>query len=617
MSPVATPSKVSSRAPHGQDNTQSDVEYEVTVQPERHELAIRMRLTGPVAVGTILLEIPTWVPGDYSFAPLCRDLFDLNATDTRTGALLDISRDGWQAFHIHGGSGDVTISYRAWAYANELGEPSGILDNRYAVLLGTRYLHSPAHLGACTVRYALPQAWQGRVHHPSGAASAGADSWRYPSYEILLDTPVVMGDFILYERAVAGTPFYFAFVDGGVGFESEAPKFVDRVAAVAADFLGIFGTFPFEDYTFVLSLNPNNEWGLEHLTSTMCGLSPDVFVDQDQNSIGVRVCAHELFHAWNVRRLRPAPLKQLAHALTTGSFSAGLWMAEGFTRYYEFLSCTRTGVYDVQQFFSNIVGYLEHLRSTPAYERVSGADSSLATYLNHSPKYPGRPNNCIDYYDKGMLIAFGVDATLRLGSSRQTLDAAFRGFYEQYVDGGPDYPGYTNDDAIAYFEAQRPGLGALIAAAVDRSGGLTTEALLEQLGFTVQHDTIYQLGLMFLNDNAPAINNVLDDTPAGNSGLAPDDIITAINGYDYTQAGLAWAASRTVPVTMEILRGHQRLTFAITPAPRRKIAALVWNGTGLQAERLHTWLKTPFAPSAGQVFKVDFYENFHGIETVM
>jgi predicted metalloprotease with PDZ domain len=595
----------------------SDVRYHVTIQPERHELMVRMRLTGPVARGRIRLEVPTWVPGNYTFSQLARGLFEVHATSTETGAPLAVTRDGWQAFHVEGGEGDVTVTYRVSAYDVELSEPAGIVDNEYAVLLGTRYLHSPAHLGVCTVTYALPPAWEGRVHHPSGATREGPDTWRYPSYEILLDTPVVMGHYSRLERDVRGTPFYFVFVDRGVAFDAKAPGFADQVAAVAVGFHKMFGSFPFSDYTFVLSLNPAAEWGLEHLTSTMCGLGPDVFTDPDLYATGVRVCAHELFHAWNVRRMRPAPLMHLDRHLTSGSFTEGLWMAEGFTRYYEFLSCARTGVYSPDQFFSSVVGYLEHLRAVPAYERVSGADSSLTTYLNHSPKYPGRPASCIDYYDKGMLIAFGIDATLRLHSQDRSLDTAFRGFFEKYVTGGPDYAGYTTRDAIGYFNEIQPGLAGLIESTVNHPGGLTTEALLEHLGFVVHHETVHQLGIMFLDDGAPTLYNVLDDTPAGRSGLAPGDVITGVNGFTYTPAGLAWAASQTAPTTLEVMRGQRRLSFTMTPAPHRKISKLTWNGNEGQAKRLYAWLERRFPLAPGQDFEVDFYENFHGIETVM
>ena len=295
---------------------------------------------------------PPGSPGDYVFAPQARDLFDVRATCGVTGKELRVRRHGWQGFVVEEGAGDVRLSYTASAWGDDLSESAGLVSERCAVVLGARYLFAPAHRGACEVHYRVPSGW--KVHHPSGARRLGDDlAWEYPSYELLLDTPVVFGEFDVLRREVKGTPFYFVFIDRGVGFESESGRFVDKVARAIDVFHGVFHSFPFTDYTFVLSLNPNNDWGLEHLTSTMCGLGADVFVDDDKFNVGVRVCAHELFHAWNVRRCRPAPLGQLDRHFETGAFTEGLWLAEGFTRYYEFLACARAGVYSASQFFSS------------------------------------------------------------------------------------------------------------------------------------------------------------------------------------------------------------------------------------------------------------------------
>ncbi len=600
---------------------ESQVHYQVTVDQKNHEIAVEVHLTGPIAKGDVRLEIPTWVPGDYSFATLARDLFDIRASSPHDEEL-EVSRDGWQAFIVHGGKGEIKITYRASACASEFGESSGIVDNEYAILLGARYLHCPAFSGACMVTYAIPKEWQGMmVHHPSGAekmsSQPGTETWRYPSYEILLDTPVVMGKSDRKERVVHNTPFYFVFVDRGVGFQEEVDAFVDKVAEVAKDMFGIFEGFPFTDYTFVLSLSPKNDWGLEHLTSSMCGLDQDVFTDPDKNAIGVRVCAHELLHAWNVRRLRPAPLGCLAEKLTSGCFTEGLWLAEGFTRYYEFLSCTRTKVYSPNQFFSTIVGYFEHLRAAPAYQRVSGIDSSLTAYLNHSPKYSGRMSNAIDYYDHGMLVAFEVDAALRFAAkATSTLDEAMHGFYRKYVGYGPGKPGYTTEDALDYFTRLSPEAGRLIAAAIKHPGKLEVQELLTQMGFTVEEEHVRQLGIVFEGDGAPTIYDVLDDSPAGKSGIAAGDSIVAINGFAYTASGLAWAARGQNPVMLDVTRGHRRLSFTMTPEPKTKIKSLIWGGSDEQAKRIQKWLGSEFACQQGDVISLDFYENFHGIETV-
>jgi predicted metalloprotease with PDZ domain len=589
----------------------STIAYRVRVLPAQHELEVQMLLEGPVAEGVLRLEVPTWVPGDYSFMQYGRDLFDLNAKDARTGATLALSREGWQAFSVEGGRGAILVSYRTYAYATEFGEPCGLLDSEYGVLLGGRYLHASGWPGTCRVTYDLPAGW--KAHHPAGATQLNSTTaWEYPSYEVLLDSPVVMGDFDLIKRNVSGTDFYFAFVDRGLGYDSQVQHFVSALVMVAEEFREIFGSFPFENYTFVLSLNPAALWGLEHLTSTMCGLGPDVFVDPDQRAHGIRVCAHELFHAWNVRRLRPAPLKQLD--LYHGSFTEGLWVAEGFTRYYEFLICTRIKVYTPEQFFSSVVNYYRHLMIAPAYERVSAIDSSLTSYLNHG-KYPGRCNNSIDYYDKGMLIAFDLDAELRMKSPPDSLDLAFRAFYEKYLT---TQSGYSTEQVLQFFEERHAGLGGLLAREAKGTSGLTVESQLKRLGFRVEIESVLYLGLMFNNAGGSSIYNVLDTSPAGQSGLAPEDVLTRINGFPFSRKGLAWAAKRAESVTLDALRGQRTLTFSLNPAKRRQISALRWDGNDEQARLIRTWLnRSDFHPSDGQQFNLEFYENFHGIETVV
>lgn len=415
------------------------VSYRVQVLPEQHELNIEMTLVGAAAEGTVRLEVPTWVPGDYAFMPFARDLFDFKVEDICTGKPLTLSRDGWQAFSVKG-TGALRISYRAYAYVADFAEPCGVVDHTYAILLGGRYLRTPAWVGPCSVEYEFPAGW--KIHHAAGATRVGQTTvWNYPSHEVLLDSPVVMGGFDLIQRSVKGTEFSFAFVDRTLGYEAGVETLVDNIVKVSVRCYEMFGSFPFSEYTFVLSFNPTADWGLEHLTSSMCGLGPEVFIDDSQMAYATRVCAHELFHAWNVRRLRPAPLKHLD--LYSGSFTEGLWLAEGFTRYYEFLFCARAGIYSWEQFFSTIVNYHRHLVAIPACRRVPVVDSSLATYLNHN-KYPGRCNNSIDYYDKEMLIAFELDAELRQKEPPDSLDSALRAFYERYLNNAA---GYTTDDA--------------------------------------------------------------------------------------------------------------------------------------------------------------------------
>jgi predicted metalloprotease with PDZ domain len=609
MAVVGRQSGLDSAAPRGGSAGEAGVAYGVRVLPERHEIEVTMTIRGPAAQGSVRLQTPTWVPGDYVFAPFARDIFALRA-HAADGAELVVRRDGWQGYVVEGARGLVRIDYTACCASWESSEACGILGDRVGVLTGARYLNVAAAEGPVTVSYELPDGWS--LHHPSGASELGARTWEYPSYEVLLDTPVAMGSFALITHVVRGTPFHHVHLDRAAGFDSGIERFVEEVDAVASYYHDMFGSFPFESYTFVCASNSNVDWGLEHLTSTMVGLEPGMFIDADVHKTAVRVCAHELFHAWNVRRLRPAPLDRLD--FSRGSFSEGLWVAEGFTRYYEFLSCTRTGVYSPQQFLSAVVNYYRHLVALPAYERVSAVDSSLATFLNHGQRFPGHVNNTIDYYDKGLVIAFCLDATLRIETPTSTLDRAFASFYERHVGRGL---GYAPEDLRDFFEEIDPGLGERIYREASQPGGLALCEQLARLGFEVELEIVGHLGLVMLDDAGPAICDVLDTSPAGQSGIAPGDVITEVDGHPFELGALKWAIAHCGALRLAVLRGSEPRLYEIAIGKRTQIAHLRWMGSEEQARRIATWLDQDFAPARGAEIPLDFYENFHGIQTVI
>src|SRR5690606_22651977 len=137
----------------------------------------------------------------------------------------------------------------------------------------------------------------------------------------------------------------------------------------------------------------------------------------------------------------------------------------------------------------------------------------------------GRVNNSIDYYDKGMLIAFGLDARLRNAKGNAaygSLDEAFRAFYLKFFGTSdslpPDYVGYTTKDVIAFFAEGQAELGPILEAQVLQPGHLDTTTQFEAIGFVVEWTETNYLGIFFMNDGAPTIYGIGDDSPAGAVG---------------------------------------------------------------------------------------------------
>ncbi|MBI5544384.1 MAG: M61 family metallopeptidase, partial [Deltaproteobacteria bacterium] len=578
----------------------TSADYRVRVLPEAHEVEVELSLTG-LPAGPIRLRTPTWVPGAYGFMKYGRDLFDVKAFDPASGRELHLVREGWSGFRVEGASGALRVGFKAYAFDPAWGELVGLIGHDQALLLATHFLFAPAHSGPCRVEYLLPEGWD--LHHPSGARRQGERTWEYPSFAVLLDTPIVAGRFERRTRTIAGTPFHFVFLDEALGMKARVEAFIGALERIAEGCRALFGGFPFEDYSFLFTFDPQAHWGLEHANATTIALSDELFIDDDAWAQGLRVCAHELFHAWNVCRLKPAPLG--APDLEGGSFPDALWVSEGITRYYEFLLLVRARAITGQDFFANVVNYYRQLESHPAFRRVSLLDSSRATFLNHN-KYPGSINATIDYYDKGMLVAFDLDVALRAAGSQSgrpdRLDAALAELYRTHVGRGD---GLRHDEAKAFFAQRLPQARELLEREVERPGELGVIASLRALGFEVEERPVPRLGLVFSEKTPAQIANVADDSPAGRSGIAPLDVVERVNGFPFKPKALAWATASEPTVALQVKRGARSLVFSIAPEPRSQIASLVWRGTEDQLARIRSWLERPdFDPRPGEAFSL-------------
>ncbi|MEO7109163.1 MAG: hypothetical protein ABI183_01890, partial [Polyangiaceae bacterium] len=432
----------------------------------------------------------------------------------------------------------------------------------------------------------------------------------YPSYEVLLDTPVVCGAFDKITRDISGTPFHFIFLERATGFTKKSEELVDALVRVSVACEKIFGKFPFDDYSFVMSSDPRAQWGLEHANSTMIGIGEDVFVDAEARLQCIRVAGHELVHAWNVKRLKPKPILDLD--LSKGSFTDGLWVAEGFTRYWEMLIAVRAHEMSPARFFSNVVNYYRYLSVRPAYARTTVGDSSAATFLNHH-RYPGAWNSSIDYYDAGMLVAFDIDATLRRAKTPSSLDETFVAFYNEFLSRG-----FSGADARTFFASREHSLDHLIAREVDGAGALSTLEQLEAIGFEVTRVKIPRAGLVLAKNAGPLITEVLEGSAAAIAGLAPDDEIVKIEDAAFHLAGLKWLIKNETQFSITVRRGGRFFTFTVAPTLRPDVTALSWKGSPDDLNRLKKWLdRDDLDFATAREIPLTWYDNFHGIDAAI
>jgi predicted metalloprotease with PDZ domain len=583
----------------------ASVTYTIRVLPTRHELAVELTLEGHRGP-EVRLRVPTWVPGAYAFLRYGRNVVDVTAHDAPGGQPLTVTREGWTGFVVHGAGPSLRVTYTVYQGDWEWSEMAGVVQEDQALLTGTCHLQVLGHDGPVTTRYLLPDGWD--LHHPSGADLLSPTSFRHPSHDHFVDTPVVTGRFTRLTRDVAGTPFHFIFLDRCVGFSREVDRFLDDADRVARLCHHLFGGFPFRDYTYIVTFSDRCKWGLEHRTSTTLAFGPDGFIAPPARSAALRVLAHELFHAYNAWALRPAAF--IHPDLGAGSFTDTLWLVEGATRYYEFILLSRAGLLSPAQVLGNIVNYHRHLDARPGFRRASVRDASQSTFLNHH-RFAGAVNCSFDYYDHGMLAAFNLDARLRTASHPSSLDQVLASFL-------PSHPGgYTTDGFLDHVATSSPEAAERLRRELGTPGVLDVEDCLARLGFRVDMAQVPYLGVVLVEEKGPRLLDVLDDSPAGRAGLMPGDDVVALDGFPFSVPALAYVVTQERRVRLTVRRGQGTREFDVEAATRPQVGRLSWTGSPSQLEVTRTWLGAPaFDPTPGLPLDLSAHDNFHGVHTV-
>ena len=334
--------------------------YELKFErPNSHLLDVTMHVDA-LSGATVDFAIPDWAPGSYYIENYAANVQRFRA-HSASGQELTWRKTDSQTWRIDlAGAKSVTVEYQV--YANTLQNNIAQYNERHAFIGGPSvwmYVVGAKDRPA-TLSIAVPSGW--RV--ATGMDHTSATTFQAPNYDTFADCPLEISDFAEKDFEVLGTKYHVIVHD--VMGQKDFAKFMDDLQKIVAQDVAVFqpvaGTSgqaaPFKDYYFIFHVWPKTGGGLEHLNSTQIDFAADWdSMEPDPGFVNAYdlklfVSAHEFFHAWNVKRLRPLPLGPFDYSQMVHTPS--LWISEGLTSYYGALALVRAGLITPEQYLDAI-----------------------------------------------------------------------------------------------------------------------------------------------------------------------------------------------------------------------------------------------------------------------
>ena len=498
----------------------TDIRYEVTftrANGQRRQVTSAMTFT---VGGTdpVLLSIPKWTPGAYEIDNFARDVSNFSAEQAGTSLAWDkIDPDTWRVRPR--GVGEVTVRFDYLAdsldNANTWSRPDFLLFN------GTNLFPYPEGRGfdfPASVTVNTEAGWK----IVTGMTPAGAHRYVAPNYHDLVDMPFFVGQFDLDSAQISGTWVRFATYPSGSVTGGARVAVWEALKRVIPAEVNVFGEVPWSTYSVLQITDPSygGGSGLEHQNSHVDVLSPGMLGTPVLPSL----YAHEIFHAWNVKRLRPAEL--WPYRYDEEQPTPLLWISEGITDYYADLAEVRGGIVDANGFYLLTGDKMSEVEALPP---TALEDASLSTWIHP------RDGTEYIYYPKGSLAGLLLDIMIRDASdNHSSLDGVMRTLYNTAYKNGR---GFTSDEwwSTVSKAAKGRSFSDFYARYIDGREPFPYDKVLPLAGLRLTRDTAHvpQLGIASLQDSTGLhVTEVIPESSAAAAGVKPGDQLISVGGFN-------------------------------------------------------------------------------------
>ncbi|MEX2483429.1 MAG: PDZ domain-containing protein [Brumimicrobium sp.] len=500
-------------------------------EPQTHYFHVQMELED-FEEEELVISIPVWTPGSYLVREFSKNINLVHAKD-KNGNALEIDKTRKNKWKIEKGTAKkVVVNYEVYAF--ELTVRTSFLDLTHGYLNGTNVFMYPEEYkslgGKLTVtpHDSFKKITTSLPKSGDGVANDSGTTFTFDDYDHLADSPIEIGNQEEFSFDAAGVKHNVAMYGPG-NYDIEELK--TDMAKVVETTTAIFGENPNEEYWFIIHNTENGGGGLEHKNSTT--LNVNRWSYDEENYLGfLSLVAHEYFHLWNVKRIRPIELGPFDY--DNENYTDLLWVMEGFTSYYDELILKRAGFYDQEKYLNVLKGTMNYVESSPGNKVQPVAHASFDAWIKAYRPNENSKNTTISYYSKGHLVAAVIEAMIiKESKGKKSIDDFMQLLYKKF-----------------YQEKKRGFTSGEFQSTLEEFIGLDLEDFFQKHVYgteTIDYKKYFEpLGLEIeLTSNASVafgvstsessgrliIRSVTSNSMAESVGISPNDEIIAFNGF--------------------------------------------------------------------------------------
>lgn len=566
--------------------------YQVAMsQPASHLFEVTLQISDWRSP-TLDLKMPVWTPGSYLVREYARHLQDFSAkSGGKELTSRKLSKNHWQIATAN--AAEIKVSYRI--YANDLTVRTNHLDATHGYFNGAALFFFVPGLEQQPIKVKItpPQAdWH--ISTTLVKVDNEDNTFLAPDFDTLVDTPVEIGTQQVYNFEVLGKPHSLAVWSQGNANPEQIIADTSKVIEAEAE---MFGGLPYEQYLFLLHLSGSGYGGLEHKDCCTLNYPRFGFRDREKYERFIQLVAHEFFHLWNVKRIRPQALATFDYEAE--NYTTSLWFCEGTTSYYDAIIPLRAGIYDSKTCLKNLSKDISKYFNTIGRNVQPLGESSYDAWIKLYRRDAYSDNNQISYYLKGELVSLLLDLLIRAKyQNKRSLDDVMRLMWSRF---GQEEIGFSETqlrETIAEVAAEN--LDDFFTRYIETTEELPFDDYLNPFGLylkTVSESDAPYLGIRVQSDsNREVIEYVAAGSPAALGGIDAKDQLLAIDGIKVDAKSLDerlkdYQAEDKIEVT--VFHNDELKTLAVTlahPQINRYELAISDNLSQSQQQNLLGWL---------------------------